>query len=147
MRFQAVLETHGKTATGIEVPPEVVDALGAGKRPPVQVSLNGHAYRSTIAPMGGRYLLPVSAAVRSAAGVSAGDRLDVKVELDSQPRTVAAPDDLAAELDRDPALRVAWEKLAFTHQREHVEAIESAKKPETRRRRLAKALEMIRAKA
>ena len=147
MRFQPVRETHGKTATGIEVPPEVVDALGAGKRPPVQVSLNGHAYRSTIAPMGGRYLLPVSAAVRSAAGVSAGDRLDVEVELDSQPRTVAAPDDLAAELDRDPALRVAWEKLAFTHQREHVEAIESAKKPETRRRRLAKALEMIRAKA
>lgn len=147
VKFRAVLETNGKTATGIEVPPDLVAALDAGKRPAVVVSFNGYSYRSTVAPMGGRFLLPVSAKVRAASGASAGDTLDVDVALDTAPRTVAAPEDLAVELNRDPALRAAWDRLAFTHQREHVEAIEDAKKPETRARRVAKAVEMVRAKA
>jgi Bacteriocin-protection, YdeI or OmpD-Associated/Domain of unknown function (DUF1905) len=147
VRFSAELETNGRTATGFEVPADIVAALGAGKRPAVRVTFNDYSYRSTVAPMGGRFLIPVSAAVRAASGASAGDRLDVEIELDTEPRTIAAPDDLVAELDADPALRAAWDRLSFTHQREHVEVIESAKRPETRQRRIAKALEMIRSKA
>lgn len=144
MRFRAVLELHGKTATGIEVPAEVVDALDAGQRPAVLVTVNGHTYRTTVARMGGQYLLPVSAQVRAASGASAGEGLDVDIELDTEPRTIDPPDDLAAELAADPALRAAWDGLSFTHRREHAEALTSAKKPETRQRRLAKTVEMLR---
>jgi hypothetical protein len=146
MKFRAVLETNGKTATGIEVPADVVEALGAGKRPAVRVSFNGHTYRSTVAPMGGRFLLPVSAKVRDASGATAGDTLDVEVQLDTEPRTVEAPHELAAKLAEQPELRAAWDNLSFTHQREHAEAIEDAKKPETRAKRIEKALAMLRSK-
>ena len=144
MRFEAVLETNGKTATGIEVPEDVVSALGAGLRPPVRVTINGHTYRSTVARMGGRFLLPVSAENRTAAGAASGDRLSVEVELDDAPRTVEPPADLAAALDADPVAAAAWEKLAYSHRKEHVRALEEAKKPETRQRRLDKALAMLR---
>ena len=147
MKFRAVLETNGKTATGIEVPPDVVERLGAGKRPAVRVSFNGYTYRSTVAPMGGRFLLPVSAKVRQASGAEVGDTLDVEVEVDRAPRTVEVPEDLATEFATDSSLQAAWDKLSFTHQREHAEAIADAKKPETRAKRVAKALEMLRAKA
>lgn len=86
MRFRATLQLDGKTATGIEVPAEVVEELGAGKRPPVLVSINGHTYRSTVAPWHGVFKVPVSAEHRAAAGVSAGDELDVELSLDDQPR-------------------------------------------------------------
>ena len=144
MRFEAVLETNGKTATGIEVPEDVVSALGAGLRPPVRVTINGHTYRSTVARMGGRFLLPVSAENRTAAGAASGDRLSVEVELDDAPRTVEPPADLAAALDADPVAAAAWKKLAYSHRKEHVRALEEAKKPETRQRRLDKALAMLR---
>ena len=146
MRFRAVLELGGKTATGIEVPPEVVDALAAGKRPAVQVTLNGtHTYRSTVAAMGGRYLLPVSAEQRAAAGVNASDELDVDLELDTAPRTVEVPRDLAAALDTDPAVRAAFDALSYSNQRRHVLSVDGAKTDETRRRRVDKVVAALRA--
>ena len=85
MRFRATLESNGKTATGIQVPDEVVETLGAGRKPAVRVSIAGHTYRSTIASRGGRYLLGVSAENRGRAGVAAGDELEVELELDTEP--------------------------------------------------------------
>ena len=145
MRFRATLETNGRTATGIEVPTSVVDALAAGKRPPVRVTLHKHTYRTTVARMGGRFLVPVSAEVRKAAGVTAEDELDVGIELDDAPRTVDVPPDLAAALAEAPAAAQAWEKLAYTHQKEWARSVEDAKKPETRARRIAAAVEALRA--
>lgn len=144
MRFRTTVELGGKTATGFEVPAEVVDALGAGKRPPVTVTLNGHTYRSTVAVMGGRYLLPLSVENRAAAGVQAGDEIDVDIERDTAPREVEVPDDLARALDDDPQAKAAWERLSYSHRRQHVLAIEEAKQAATRERRIAKALEMLR---
>lgn len=144
MRFRTTVELGGKTATGLEVPADVVDALGAGKKPPVVVTLAGHSYRSTVAVMGGRYLLPLSAENRTAAGVAAGDEVDVEVELDSAPREVTVPEDLAAALAADAAAGEAFERLSYSHRRRHVMAIEDARTPETRQRRVAKALEALR---
>lgn len=138
MRFHATLELNGKTATGIEVPPEVVGELGSGKRPKVKVTLNDHTYRTTVAPMGGRYLIPVNADVRAASGVSAGDELDVGIELDTEPRTVEVPDDLAAALAAVPGAREAFDTLSYTNRRQYAESVTSAKAAATRERRIAK---------
>lgn len=145
MRFRTTVELGGRTATGLEVPAAVVEQLAAGKKPPVRVTIGGHTYRSTVAVMGGRYLLPLSAENRAAAGVAAGDEVDVEVELDTEPREVVVPADLGAALDGDSAARAAFERLSYSHRRRHVMAIEEAKTPETRQRRVAKALEMLRA--
>jgi hypothetical protein len=144
VRFRSTIELGGRTATGLEVPAEVVEALGVGKKPPVRVTIGAHTYRSTVAVMGGRYLLPLSAENRAAAGVAAGDEVDVDVELDTEPREVAVPADLSAALEGDDAAREAFERLSYSHRRRHVMAIEEAKTPETRRRRVTKALEMLR---
>lgn len=141
--FTATLELNGKTATGMVVPDDVVERLGGGKRPPVVVTINGYSWRSTIAVMGGRILLGVSAENRAGAGVKAGDVLEVTVALDDQPRTVEVPADFANAL-KQAKLTAAFDKLSFTHRKEHVRAIEEAKKPETRERRIARALEMLR---
>ena len=102
--FQATLVQDGNSVF-IQLPPEVVTALGGAKRPPVLVTLNGYTYRSTVAVYGGRSYLGVRREVRQAAGVSPGQRLTVTLELDDQPRTVEVPEDLARELDRDPTAR------------------------------------------
>jgi hypothetical protein len=138
MRFRAAIELSGKTATGIEVPAEVVTALGQGRRPPVTATINGFTYRTSVAALGGRFLMPVSAQVRQDAGVAAGDVVDVDLELDETPRTVTVPDDLAAALAQDAAAAAAFGRLSYSHQQRHVLAIESAKAPETRQRRIAK---------
>jgi hypothetical protein len=144
MRFRAVIETNGRTATGFQVPDEVVAALGSGRRPAVAVTLGGHTYRSTVATMGGRFLLPLSAENRTRAGVAAGDEVDVDVELDTAPREVTVPADLAAALAEDVVVRQRFDGLPFTHRKEYVVWIEEAKKPETRQRRVDKAIEMLR---
>jgi hypothetical protein len=123
--------------TGIEVPADVVTALGAGKRPPVVVKVNGYEYRSTIAPMGGKYLLPFSADRRKESGIQGGDAIDVELTLDTTPRTVEVPDDLRSALDASATATAAWEKLSYTHKKEHVRSVLDAKKAETRRRRIA----------
>ena len=144
MRFRATVLLGGKTATGIEVPAEVVEALGSGKKPAVRVTIGGHTYRSTVATRGGASLLPLSAENRTAAGVAADNEVDVDIVLDDQPREVTVPDDLAAALAGEDAARAEVGRLSFSHRLRHVLAIEGAKTEETRRRRVTKALEMLR---
>jgi hypothetical protein len=144
MRFRTPLLLGGKTATGMEVPPEVVEALGAGKRPPVRVTIKGHTYRSTVAVMGGVFMVGVNAEDRRQAGVAAGDEVDVDMELDTEPRVVVVPPDLAAALDHDPDARQSFDRLSYSHKRRHVMAIDDAKTPETRQRRIAKAVALLR---
>jgi hypothetical protein len=145
MRFRTTVELGGKTATGIEVPEDVVTALGSGNRPPVTVTVGGHSYRTTVARMGGRFLVPLSAENRTAAGVAAGDQVEVDIELDSGPREVAVPGDLAAALAGDDTARANFDGLSFTHRKEWVRWIEEAKRPETRATRLAKTVESLHA--
>ena len=140
MRFRATLETEGKTATGINVPAEVVEALGAGKRPRVKVTINGHSYRSSVAVLGGRYMLGVSAENREAAGVEGGDTVDVELELDTIPREVTFPPDLAAALAAEPAAQATFEALSYSNKSWHVLQIEGAKSDETRQRRVARSV-------
>jgi hypothetical protein len=123
--------------TGIEVPADVVEALGAGKRPPVAVTVNGFEYRSTVAPMGGKFLIPFSAARRQESGIKGGDAIDVDLTLDTAPRTVEVPVDLRAALDAAPKAAEAWEKLSFSNRKAHVDAVQGAKAAETRARRIA----------
>ena len=143
-RFRATIELHGRTATGIVVPPDVVDGLGAGRRPPVRVTIGTHSYRTTVASRGGRFLVPLSAEQRAGAGVAAGDEVDVDLVLDTEPREVEVPADLAAALDADPRVRGAFDALPYSHRKEHVRAVEEAKAAATRERRIAKAVEMLR---
>jgi hypothetical protein len=143
MKFRTRVEPP-EPMRGLEVPPAVVEALGEAKRPKVTITINGHSWRSRVAIMRGRYLLGLSNANRQAAGIATGDEVDVDVELDTEPRVVAEPADLAAALDADPAARAAFDRLAYGLKRQHVHAIEGAKKPETRRRRIEKTVEMLR---
>ncbi|MBP2325252.1 hypothetical protein JOF56_005637 [Kibdelosporangium banguiense] len=143
MKFRTVLEQTGKNTTGIHVPDEVVAELGTSKRPPVVVTINGHTYRNTIARMGGRFLLSVSSENRAKAGVAGGDEIEVGLELDTEPRVVTVPADFAAALDGEKAAREAFDKMAYSHQLRWVLSVEDAKTPETRLRRIAKAVESL----
>ena len=138
MRFTTELLRAGKSATGIEIPDHVVDSFGAGKKPAVTVSINGFSYQSTVAVMGGKYMVGVSAERRAAAGIEGGDIITVDVELLTAPRQVVVPADFGAALDSVAGAREAFEKLAYSHRKEHVRAIEDAKKPETRAARIEK---------
>jgi hypothetical protein len=143
MEFRTTLQLTGKTSTGFVIPPEVVEALGGGKRPPVVVTINGYSYRNTVAPMGGEYWLGVSAAHRQAAGLKAGDELQVELELDLEPREIEVPADFAAALDARPEARRMFDGLSYSNQRYHVERIDGAKSAETRQRRIAQTVEML----
>jgi hypothetical protein len=145
MRFTTVVELGGKTATGLVVPDDVVQALGGGGRPPVTVTVGGHTYRSTVARMGGRHLVPLAAEHRTAAGVAAGDEVVVDIELDDAPRTVEVPADLAAALDADADVRRRFDALSFTQRKEHVRSVEEAKAEATRLRRIEKVVAGLRA--
>jgi hypothetical protein len=144
MRFHTTILQAGKTATGIEVPPEVVDALGAGKKPPVRVTINEKTYRSTIASREGRYLVGVSAKNRELTGVAAGDEVAVEIELDTEPRELALPSDFVAALDPYADARRHFDALTHSQRRAFVDPIEDAKKPETRERRIEKAVTALR---
>ena len=141
MRFRTTVELGGKTATGMRVPAEVVEALGTRKRVPVTVTIGGHTYRSTIAPYGGDYMLPLSAENREAAGVQAGDEVEVEVAVDDAPREVAVPADLAAALT--PEARAFFDGLSRTNRQRYVLWVESAKKPETRQARVQKSAALL----
>ncbi len=140
MQFRATLRLDGKTATGIEVPAEIMAALGTGKRPRVRVTINDCTYQTSVGSMAGRSLVPVSAEIRAKAGVAAGDELTVGIELDAEPRTVTVPADLADALSRDPVAQRAFERLSYSGQNRHVLAVEGAKTAETRQRRIEKAV-------
>ena len=144
MRFRTTLLLAGKTATGMRVPDEVVEALGAGKRPPVRITINGYTYRNTIAVYGGEYLVGVSAEHRAGARVEAGDEVDVDIELDTAPRAVTVPADLGAALDGDPVARRTFDALSYSNRNYIVSHVEGAKSDDTRRRRIAKSIEALR---
>ena len=144
MKFRAVIEGAGKTAAGIEVPAEVVTALGQSKKPPVRVTIKGFTYRSTVATVGGRFMVGVSNDVRASAGVAAGDEVDIEMELDTAPREVVLPAELAKELAADPAARQAFAALSYSRQRVLVDPVANAKTAETRDRNIAKALISLR---
>ena len=143
VEFRATVVQSGKTATGMQVPDDVVAALGGGRRPPVTVTLGGYGYRTTIAPMGGAFWIPLSAEHREAAGVRAGQEVDVRVELDTAPRETPLPEDLAAALDEDA--RAFFDGLAPSHRKEWVRWVVEAKKPETRAARIEKTAEALKA--
>jgi hypothetical protein len=140
MRFHTTLLQGDKTATGIEVPAEIVDALGAGKRPAVSVTINGFTYRSSIAVLGGRYMVGVSADNRAGAGVKGGDEIDVDIELDTAPREVVVPPELASALDAEPAARRTFDGLSYSNRSWHVLQVTSARTDETRDRRIEKSV-------
>jgi hypothetical protein len=144
MKFEAILELHGKTATGISVPASVVEALGAGTRPKVRVTINGYSYRSSIAPRGGAFLLPVSEEIRAGAAIAAGDRCMVDLEVDNEPREVSVPADFAAALSQDATAQQFFEGLSYSNKLRLTLAIESAKTPETRQRRIEKTVSGLR---
>ena len=144
LRIRALLEQNGKTAVGFAVPEDVVLALGKGKRPPVRVTLNGYTYRSTVAPMGGRYLIGVSAENRAGAGVAGGETHDIDLELDDAPREIALPADFAAALAAEPAARRTFDALSPSNKGYHVTLVEGAKSPDTRTRRIEKSIAALR---
>ena len=144
MRFHTTILQAGKTATGIRIPDEIVEGLGAGKRPPVRVTINGFTYRSTVAVMGSDYMVGVNADNRAGAGVAGGDQVDVDIELDAAPREVAVPADFAAALDAEPDARRTFDNLSNSNKGWHTGQIEGAKTDETRQRRIARSIDALR---
>jgi hypothetical protein len=142
--FLTTIELTGKTATYFRVPVDVPSQFEGRQRPPVVVRLCGHTYRTTIAKYGDDYFLPLSKANREAAGVAAGDRIAVEIEPDDQPREVEPPPELAAALARDEEARQVFGSLSYSHRKEYADWIAEAKHPETRARRAAKALDLLR---
>jgi len=140
MKFKTTIELAGKTATGLHVPDEVVASLGQGKKPAVRVTVGGHTYRTTIAVMGGRFMIPLSAENRTAAGVAAGEEVEVGIELDLEPREVEVPQDFVDALANEPDSQKAFDKLSYSNKRRIVLSIEEAKTEETRRKRIVKAI-------
>ena len=144
MKFNAVIELHGNNQQpGIVVPEEVIKGLGGGKKPAVTVTIGHYSYRSTIATMGGQSLLPISAQHRKEAGVTTGDKVEVYVVLDTEPRVIEIPSDFAASLEQAANARQFYDKLSYSKKRRFVMSIEEAKTPETRQRRIEKAVGLL----
>jgi hypothetical protein len=143
MKLRTKILQAGKTATGIQIPDEIVEGFGSGKRPAVKVTINGYTYRNTVAVMGGVYMVGVSAEHRAGAGVAGGDEVDVDIELDTAPREVTVPPDFAAGLDANPKARASFDGLSYSNKGWHVGQITGAKTDETRQRRVAKSIEML----
>jgi hypothetical protein len=144
MRFRTKMLTAGKTALGFEIPPEVIEGLGAGKHPPVLVTINGYTYRNTVAVYGGVYMIGVSAENRAQAKVKGGDEADVDLELDTAPREVDVPSELQAALDADPAAKATFEKLSYSNKSWHALQVTTTNNPETRARRIEKNVAALR---
>ena len=143
MRFRTTILQTGKSTAGIEVPEEIVDGLGGGKRPKVRVTVNGYTYRTSIAPMGGTFMVGISSERRAESGLAGGDEVDVELELDTAPREVTVPSDLAAALDAEPAARRTFDGLSYSNKSWHVLQVEGAKTDETRARRIARSVETL----
>ncbi|MET9492979.1 YdeI/OmpD-associated family protein [Nocardia sp. NPDC006630] len=140
MKFTATVLIAGKTATGVVVPHEVVEALGGGKRPKVRVTLGDNVFRNSVAPMNGVYMLGLNADVRQQTGIAGGDVIEIELQLDTEPRVVEVPADFAAALDREPCARDSFDRLSYSNRRAHVLAIEGAKTTVTRQRRIEKSI-------
>ncbi len=144
--FETILLEAGKTATGIEVPAEIVSSLNSGKKPAVKISINGYQYRSTIAVMGGKFMIPVSAEHRIGANIKGGDSITVGLELDTEPRILEIPADLAAALQQNEVAKAKFAALSYSQKRLHTLSVEGTKNPETRAKRVLKAIEALVAK-
>jgi Bacteriocin-protection, YdeI or OmpD-Associated/Domain of unknown function (DUF1905) len=145
-RFRAELRSAGDSGgAGFDVPLAVAAALSDAKRPPVTVTVNGHEFRTRLAVYGGQPMVGVSKANRAEAGIDIGDSFEVLIEVDTAPREIAVPPDLAEALAGEPAAAATFDRLSFSHRREYVQWITEAKRPETRARRVADALERLRA--
>lgn len=142
VEFDTTLSAQGNN-TGIVIPPDAIERLGAGNRPPVSVDVNGYAYRSTVAVMGGQHMIGVSTAIRKETGLVAGDSIHVTLTLATTPRGVVVPDDLAAALAEHPEAQAFFGTLSNSLQRFHVDNVNGAKAPETRARRVAKAIDLF----
>jgi Bacteriocin-protection, YdeI or OmpD-Associated/Domain of unknown function (DUF1905) len=143
MKFRAVIELSGKSAAGIHVPPEVVAALGPSRKPAVRATINGFTYRTSVAVLGGEFMLGVPPEFRAGAGVAPGDAVLVDLELDTAPREVTVPPDLAAALRADAAAQRTFDALSYSNKRRLVEPIAAAKAAETRERRIGKTVAML----
>lgn len=143
MRFRTTILATGKNTAGLEIPAHVVEAMGAGKRPPVTVAINGFMYRTTVAVMGGAYMVGLSGERRLASGIAGGDVVDVDLELDTAPREIAVPADFGAALDAEPAARTTFDGLSYSNKSWHTLQVEGAKTDETRARRIAKSVEIL----
>lgn len=142
--FKTTVAGNAEGPTGIEVPTEVIAALGASKKPPVKLTINSHySYRSTVAVVDGKYMVSLSKAHRDASGIKAGDSIEVSIEVDTEPRTVEVPEDLAAALAARAGATEAFEKLAPSKKKEFVRQVQDAKSQETRNRRIAKVVEQL----
>lgn len=139
MRYRTTIVQIGNN-TGIEVPPEAIEALGAGKRALVKVTLNGYSYRNSMGSKAGMTLIALSAENRNKAGVKGGDEVDVEVVVDTEPRVVEVPAELAAALDAEPAARATFDKLSNSNKGWHVSQVTGAKTEETKQRRIAKSV-------
>lgn len=144
MRFKTTLDSAGKNAAGFRIPPEVVEALGKGKRPPVVVTINGYSYRNTVAVYGDAFLIGVAQEHRAPAGVKPGDEIEVDLVLDTAPREVELPADFATALDADPDAKRSFESLSYSNKRRFTLSIEDAKSEETRKRRIEKSVSQLR---
>lgn len=144
VRFRTTILSTGKTTMGFEVPASAVEALGAGRRPPVTVTINGYTYRNSIAVMGGVYMIGVSSEHRGPAKVSGGEEIDVDLALDTAPREVTVPPELAAALDAEPAAKAAFDKLSYSNRSWHVLQVTGTNNPETRARRIEKSVAALR---
>jgi uncharacterized protein VirK/YbjX len=141
--FETILLIAGKTATGIEVPAEIVSSLSPSKKPAVKITINGYEYRSTIAVMGGKFMIPVSAEHRTGAKVKGGDSITVSLELDTEPRVLEIPADLEVALQQNEVAKVNFEKLSYSQKRLHTLSVEGTKNPETRAKRVTKAIDAL----
>jgi hypothetical protein len=146
MKFIAELLLTGKNTAGFEVPESVVEALGGGGRPKVSVTVKGYTFRTSIARMGGRYLLGFSAERRTEAGVVGGEVLQVDVELDTAPRELDVPEVLSSALESDAEAKAFWETLSYSNRQWHVLQVTGAKTDATRDRRIEKTLAAMREK-
>ena len=145
-KFQTTILTSGKTATGIQVPDDIVEKLDAGKKPPVKITINNnYTYRSTIAVMGGVFMVGISADVREKAGVNGGDKIAVEIELDTDAREVTIPDDFKKVLDKNAAAKKFYDALSYSRRKNYVVLIEQAKTEETRKKRIEKAIADLKA--
>ena len=142
--FRATIVQTGKTACGIQVPESVVDALGGSKRPAVVVTIGHYAYRSTVAPMGGEWWVGVNSDHRAASGLRAGDEVEVTLELDTAPRELEIPPELATALDADPVAKAFFDGLSYSNKRVFTLSVEGTSNPETKARRVEKAIALMR---
>jgi hypothetical protein len=144
-RFRVLLEKHESSeATGIKIPFDVQKVFGTRARVPVRGTINGFAFRSSIFPMGdGHHYMVVNKETRAGAKATGGETVSIRMERDDEPRTITPPPDFARALKANKAAQAMWEKLSYTHRKEHAKAIEEAKRPETRARRIEKAIEQL----